>query len=340
MKKADMRQNRIQLTFAMTSYDHTHAITAGEVEIAGVDPIFIDLPIPESFRRFINTQDWDVAEMSSAQYVTRRLGGDDRIVALPIFTSRMFRHSCVYVRKDRIAKPEDLRGARVGTTEWILTACVYARGLLSDMYGITPADMSWVQAGMDRPGRAQAVLPPAFPDGVELVSEPERTLQDMLWAGEIDAVMAPQYPLGFRTAAASSDLVGRLFEQPAGAEREYFAKTGVFPIMHMVGIRREVLEQHRWVASNIYRAFEVARRRYFARLEDIAASRVPIPWIGDHLDRLCGIFGQDIWPYGIEPNRTTIETFLRYAAEQGLISDPDVDVADLFAPIEPFVDGM
>ena len=335
-----MLNNRIPLTIGMSSYDHVHAITSGEVEIAGVAPNFVDLPIPESFRRFINTQDWDVAEMSSAQYVTRRLAGDDRIVALPIFTSRMFRHSCIYVRKDRIKTPEDLRGARMGTTEWVLTVTVWARGLLSDMYGVQPGDMQWVQAGMDRPGRANAILPPNMPPGVELVSEPEKTLQDMLWSGEIDAVMAPQYPLGFRTAVESSELVGRLFDDVGAAEREYHAKTKVFPIMHMVGMRRDLLEEHRWLASNIYRAFEVARRRYFARLEDIAASRVPIPWVASHLATLRETFGGEIWPYGVEANRATLETFLRYAAEQGLIADATVDVAELFAPVEPFVDGM
>lgn len=335
-----MRSNRVPLTVAMTSYDHAQAITSGEVEIAGVDPVFIDIPIPESFRRFINTEDWDVAEMSSAQYLTRWAAGDRRIAALPVFTSRMFRHSCIYVRKDRIKTPDDLRGARIGTTEWVLTACVYARGMLSDMYGIRPGDMTWVRAGMDRPGRAEGVLPPALPPDVSITHEPERTLQDMLWAGEIDAVMAPQYPLGFRAAADSGDLVGPLFDRTGEAEREYYAKTKVFPIMHMVGIRRSVLDEHRWLGSNVFRSFEVARRRYFARLEDIAASRVPIPWVAGHLDKLREVFGPDLWPYGIEANRTTLETFVRYAAEQGLIERTDFDVADLFAPVEPFVDGM
>lgn len=335
-----MLDNRLRLTVAMTSYDHAYAITSGEVEIAGVAPNFVDLPIPEAFRRFVNSLDWDIAEMSSAQYVTRRLAGDDRIVAIPVFTSRMFRHTAIYVRKDRIRTPEDLRGARVGTTEWILTACVYARGLLSDMYGITASDMRWVQAGMDRPGRAQAVTAPHLPADLELVPEPERTLQDMLWSGELDAVMAPQYPLAFRRAAESGDLVGRLFESPVAAEREYFAKTGVFPIMHMLGIRRELLDEHRWLASNVYRAFEVARRRYFARLDDIAASRVPIPWIAAHLQTLRETFGPDLWPYGVEPNRIVLETFLRYCAEQGLIADAGADVDELFVPVEPFVDGM
>jgi 4,5-dihydroxyphthalate decarboxylase len=331
---------RVPLTVAITSYDHTQAITAGEVEIAGVDPVFVDIPIPESFRRFINTQDWDVAEMSSAQYLTRWASGDRRIAALPIFTSRMFRHSCIYVRKDRIRVPEDLRGARIGTTEWVLTACVYARGMLADMYGIGPGDVEWVRAGMDRPGRAEAVLPPALPSNVSITHEPERTLRDMLWAGEIDAVMAPQYPLSFRAAASAGDLVGPLFDRRVEAEREYYAKTGVFPIMHMVGIQQAVLDEHRWLASNIYRAFEVARRRYFARLEDIAASRVPIPWVTSHLDQLRAVFGPDLWPYGIEANRTTLETFVRYSRDQGLIASADLDVADLFTHVEPFVDGM
>jgi 4,5-dihydroxyphthalate decarboxylase len=152
--------------------------------------------------------------------------------------------------------------------------------------------------------------------------------------------MAPQYPLGFRTAVESSELVGRLFDNPERDELAYFEKTKTLPIMHMVGIRRDVHEANRWLASNLYRAFEVARRRYFARLEDIAASRVPVPWLGQHLARLRETFGPDIWPYGIEANRPSLETWVRYSREQGLIEDVDIDPADLFVPIEPFVDGM
>lgn len=335
-----MTNNLIPIVMALSSYDHVHSITSGEVEIAGVAPTFVDLPIPEMFRRFINTQDWDVSEMSTAQYVTRRLQGDDSIIGIPVFTSRMFRHSSIIVRKDRIHRPEDLRGARIGITEWILSACVWARGMLEDMYGIRSEEITWVQAGMDRPGRAQAVLPPYLSDEVTIIAEPERTLEDMLWSGEIDAVMAPQFPLGFRTAVESSELVGPLFDNLASAERAYFEQTRVLPIMHTLGIRRELHERYPWLATNVYRAFEVSRRRYFARLEDIAASRTPLPWVRDYVRTLRETFGPDIWPYGLEPNRVPFETFLRYAARQGLIETADVDLAHLFVKVDPFVDGM
>ncbi len=299
----------------MTACDHVYPVTSGEVDLAGVEPTFVDLPAPQSLDRFADTQDWDVADMSAAQYLTRRLAGDDRITALPIFTSRMFQHSRIYVRKDRIRVPEDLRGAKVAAPEPATTAGVYACGLLADSYGIQPGEMSWVSA-------------------------PDHALRDMLLGGEIDAVLAPQHSQEFRAAVESSELVGRLFDRPSQAEREYFGKTKVFPIMSVLGIRRELLEQHRWLATNIYRAFEVARRRYFFRLEDIRASRVPIASVAGHVESLREVFGADIWPYGVAPNRATLESFVRYAADSGLITAASVDVDELFVPIEPFVDGM
>ncbi|MBO0768371.1 MAG: ABC transporter substrate-binding protein [Solirubrobacterales bacterium] len=328
----------LELTMAISHYDHVEPVLSGEVPIAGTSPVFFELPIPEMFRRFINFQEWELSEMSSAQYVSRRAAGDDRVIALPVFTSRMFRHSCIIVRRDRIRGPEDLRGARIGTPEWTLSACVWARGMLSDMYGITPADMTWFQGGLERPGRGEAVKPPALGDEVSLTAVSDSTLEQMIYAGEIDAIMAPQYPPGLRQAQQSTEgLVGRLFDDPLSAEAAYLEQTGVFPVMHLMGMRRSFYEEHPWVASNVYRAFEAAKQRYYARLIDPQASRVPLPLLGEYLAELRERFGSDPWPYGLEPNRHVFETLIRYEREQGLIAN-DISVDALFAPVEAFVD--
>lgn len=310
-----MHANELQLTIAMPAYDHVHAVVSGEVAIAGVRPRFVELAAPQPLSGLAATPAPDVFEMPAAEYATRRLAGDEEIVALPVFTSRMFQQGHIYVRKDRIREPEDLRGARIGTAAVpdAATALVYARGLLSDSYGVRPDEMTFVPAG------------------------PGRDLLGMLAAGEVDALMAAAVPAA--SAAALPHDVGRLFSHPGETERAYLRQMKVFPIIRVVGVRRELLDRHRWLATNIYRAFEVARRRYFARLTDIRASRVPVPSVAGYLQRLTDAFGGDPWPYGVEPNRPTLEALLRYAAEQRLIPSGNVDVASLFWPVEPFVDG-
>jgi 4,5-dihydroxyphthalate decarboxylase len=332
------RRNRVPLTVALTAYDHVYEVTSGEVDLAGVDPTFVDLPTPSSFEEFSATLAWDVGDMPLGSYLERRLAGDERITALPVFTSRASAYRCFYVRRDRIRSPEDLRGARVGTTDWGTTECVYARGLLGDMYGIEPAEVSWLQVTADRAQDSEARTP-TLPRNVSIASEPNRTLESLLEEGEIDAIIAPRYALESGTGDGQG-IVGRLFERPAEAEREYIRRTSVFPITRVLGVRAELLEQHRWLATNIFRAFEVARRRYFARLEDVRASRVPIPSVAGHVRALRSVFGAEIWPYGVAGNRATLDTFVRYAATQGLIADEAVDVPDLFAAVEAFVDGV
>ncbi len=339
-RRRELEMAPLSVTMAISHYDHVEPVTSGQVPIEGTSPVFFELPIPEMFRRFINHQEWEISEMSSAQYLSRRAAGDDRVIALPIFTSRMFRHSSIIVRRDRIRTPEDLRGARMGTPEWTLSACVWARGMLSDMYGIRAADMSWFQGGLDRPGRAEAVRPPALGDDVSLTAVTDRSLEEMIYAGEIDAIMAPQYPPALRRAAESSDgLVARLFDNPVAAEAEYLERTGIFPIMHLVGMRRSFYEQHPWVASNVYRAFEAAKRIHYARLTDMSASRVPLPFVAEYLDGLKDRFGADPWPYGLDANRHVFETLIRYEREQGLITN-EISPDELFAPVETFVDAV
>lgn len=330
-----MTPRRLALTVAVSSYDHVSELVHGTVEIAGVDPLFVDLPIPEMFRRY---RDWDVAEMSAAKYVSLRASGKDAVLALPVFTSRLFRHSSIYVRRDRVTSPTDLKGARLGTPAWNMTAGVYARGLLADMYDVQPWDVEWVQGGLDRPGRTEAVPPPALPASVSFTSVQDRSLEEMLWAGDIEGIVTPAVPPSLQHSAAAGGVVGLLFDDCSAAEHAYFDATGIFPVMHLVVIRRGLTESYPWLASNVYRAFEIAKRRYFRRLVDISASRAPLPWVGDHLATLRRLFDGEPWPYGVTANRRTLDGLVRYAGQQGLL-ETAVNVDDLFLPIEPFVDS-
>lgn len=329
----------VDLTVALGSYDHTLELTKGEVAIAGTRPNFMPLPIPEMFRRFVKFGDWDVSELSFVKYGMLRAAGDQGVVAIPVFTSRMFRHNSIFVRGDRIREPSDLRGARIGIPEWANSAGVWARGVLSDMYALSPWDMEWWQGGVDRPGRAPVLEPPGLPPEAKLFANEDRSLEEMLWAGDLDALIAPSVPQSIRMSAESDGLVRRLFEDVAAAEHEYFARTHCLPPMQTVAIRREVLDSYPWLASNLYRAFEVAKRRYFVRLTEISASRTAIPWAAAYVTEIRKTFGEDPWPYGVEGNRLSLEVFLRYGAEQGLFERP-VTVDELFAPVEPFVDGL
>lgn len=330
-----MSPRRLALTVAVSSYDHVADITGGAVEIAGVDPLFVDLPIPEMFRRY---RDWDIAEMSAAKYVSLCASDKDSMVALPVFTSRLFRHSSIYVRRDRVSAPADLKGARLGIPAWNMTAGVYARGMLADMYDVQPSDIEWVQGGLDRPGRTEVVPPPALPAEISISSEQTRSLEDLLWSGDIEGIVTPAVPPSVAQSAAVRSVVSYLFDDCSAAEHAYFEATGIFPIMHLVVIRRDLTETYPWLASNVYRAFEVSKRRYFSRLSDISASRAPLPWVGDHLAVLRRLFDGELWPYGVGANRCTLDALVRYAGQQGLLERP-VNVDDLFAPIEPFVDG-
>ena len=326
----------VPITLAISTYDHVNDLRHGLVTIEGADPRFIELPIPEIFRRF---REWDVTEMSAAKYVSLRSSGEDSVQAIPVFTSRLFRHSSIYVRTDRIKEPRDLIGGRVGIPSWSMTAGVFARGLLADMYQVHPQDITWIQAGLDRPGRTEPIRLPALPTGITIESNQAGTLEDLLWSGEIDAVISPAVPESFDRSWQTGGSIGRLFPHSAGDERAYFKETGVFPIMHLVALRREIVAAHPWLATNLYRAFEIAKRRYFERLLDISASRLPVPWVEEHLANVKGILGADPWPYGVEPNRVALDALIRYSREQGLLAS-DITADELFLEVETFVDGV
>jgi 4,5-dihydroxyphthalate decarboxylase len=253
--------------------------------------------------------------MAMGKYVSLRSQGDTSLTAIPVFPSRMFRHSSIYVRSDGPVKaPADLKGRRVGVPEWAQTAAIYTRGLLVHQYGLVLADIAWVQAGVNEPGRTEKVAL-KLPAGVTIERSAEKSLNGMLLAGELDAVMTAHAPAAFQ---AGDPRVKRLFADFMPVELAYWRETGIFPIMHCIAIQTRVLEAHPWIAMNLLTAFEAAKRRSVARAFEATASRFPIPWSHERASLAAPLFGNEYWPYGIEPNRVTLEAFLTYAHEQGV----------------------
>ena len=319
----------LRFTFAVSSYDHVQAVVDGRIPIEGAEPLFIRLPIPEAFRRFVTTRDWDVSEMGFVQYATIRASGDDSIVGIPVFTSRLYRHTAIFVRSDRIRTPEDLRGSRIGIVSWANSAGVWGRGMLSDMHGIRASDITWYQGGVERPGRPEVVPAKHLGKDVRIVPVTDRGIEEMLWTGDLEGIIVPSPPASVEGSVSSGGLVRRLFEDAREAERLYLKKTGCIPIMHMIGIDRALFERDPGIARRIYDAMERARREYFARLADSSASRVPVPWVDEHIETLRALTGGEVWPYGVEANLPTIETGLRYLRDQGLIDD-NMKAQDVF----------
>lgn len=320
--------NDIPLTLAISDYDHVRDLASGRIPVPGVRLTHLALEIPEIAARFTAYREWHVSEMALGKYVALKSGGDDAITAIPVFPCRAFRQSAIFVRADsRLRRPEELAGCRVGIPEWAQTATVYARGFLAHTYGVDLASIDWVQAGVDEPGRAEKVKV-ALPDGVRVEPRPERALDEMLVAGDLDAVISAQPPRSFSFRGGP---LRRLIVDARPEEEAYFGQTGIFPIMHTVAIRQDVLDEHPWVAGNFVRAFEQAKRRSVARALDATAWRFPVPWIADTAEKAHQLMGEDIWPYGIEANRPTLDAFLQFAFEQG-VAARRLQPEDLFTP--------
>jgi 4,5-dihydroxyphthalate decarboxylase len=316
----------IRLTLALGDYDHTRDVAHGVVRPDGIELTWLNLPVEEIFFRFVKHREWDVSELSFGKYVSLVSQDDRRFVALPVFPSRVFRHSSIYVRRDGpVGSPPDLAGKRIGIPEWAQTASIYTRGFIARDLGIALAGIDWVQAGVNEPGRVEKVAL-RLPEGVRYRSEPRKTLNDMLVAGELDAVLSARPPRSF-----AEGRIVRLYPDYRAAEEAYFRATGIFPIMHVLALRREAFDANPWIAMSLFKAFDEAKRRSLARLDDIAASHAPLAWIGDYVASAKRLFGDDPWPYGVEPNRVTLEAFLRFAHEQG-VCHRRLEPEELFPP--------
>jgi 4,5-dihydroxyphthalate decarboxylase len=321
--------SRLRLTLACWDYDRTRALAEGRVQPDGIDLNYLSLPVEETFFRMLRHREFDAAEMSLSSYSVTLARPDPPFIAIPVFPSRFFRHSCLFVSaKSGIREPAQLAGKRLGSPEYQMTAPVWIRGILSDEYGVRVEDVQHVTGGEEEPGRDEKVkldLPPAI--RVERIG-PTQTLSKMLADGEIDALATARAPSTFRTRP---DDVKRLFEDFVDVERAYFRRTRIFPIMHVVAIRRDVYRAHPWVAQSLYKAFVEAQRRTYRDLEETAALKAMLPWLTAHVEETRREMGDDWWAYGLEPNRHVLDTFLRYHHEQGL-SKTRLAPEQLFAP--------
>lgn len=311
--------SKLKLTLACGRYDRTQPLIDGRVEPEGVDLTFIPLRPGETFWRMLNHEEFDCSEMSLSSYTIVRSEGDDRFIAIPVFPSRVFRHSAVYLRANsEIETPADLKGKRIGVADYQMTAAVWVRGFLLHEYGVAPEDMTWVL------GRPVRTIKP--PEGIRVEAMPaETTLEAMLEDGKIDALASVMIPKSLGTT------VRRLFRNPRQVERGYYEKTGIFPIMHTFVLKRRLYEENPWLAISFYRAFCRARDIAYHWMYDTDALTVSLPWVIDEVEATRKIFGPQIWDYSIEGSRPTLDALVAHLHEQRLTRHR-MSVEELFVP--------
>ena len=319
---------KLKLTFGCWDYDRTRAVMDDTVRPDGIELNSLNMPVEETFFRMLRHREFDVAEMSLSSYTVSLFKDPKPFIAIPVFPSRFFRHSSIYVSANsNILEPRDLIGKRIGNPEYQMTAPVWIRGILSDHYGVPVDGVTYVTGGEEEPGRPEKLkldLPSNIV--VERIGE-HQTLSQMLADGEIDALYTARKPSSFN----GDGRVRRLFENFVEVERDYYRSTGIFPIMHTVAIRREIYDQNRWIAQSLFKALNEAQRLAYRDLGETAALKAMLPWLHAHVEEARREMGDDYWPYGFEKNRETLETFLRYHYEQGL-SKRQLQPDELFAP--------
>lgn len=319
---------KLELSVAVGDYDRTRALIDGSVAIDGVDPIYMTLVPEEIFFRAFRAAEFDICELSLSSYTVKIAQNNCPYIAVPAFVSRAFRHTAIYVRTDWVKKPEDLKGRKVGLPEYQLTANVWARALLEDDYGVKPSDIHWIRGGIEEAGRPEK-LAIKLPPGVRLDNAPDgATISGLLEAGEIDAFIAPRPPNLVEKGHAN---IGWLFPDPVAVAKDYYKRTALFPIMHVVGIRRTLAEKHPWLPGAVFKAFEQAKAVGIEKLSDTSATKVTLPFVEEALKSARTLMGEDYWSYGVEKNRKVLDYFLAQHYAQGL-SSRRVPVDELFHP--------
>ncbi len=317
----------IHLTLACEDYDRTRPLKDGRIKPEGIELNYLVLSVEEIFWRMMKYEEFDASELSMGAFLTAAAQGRRPFIAIPVFPSRTFRHRCIFINTGSgIERPQDLRGKRMGVPEYSMTAAVWLRGLFQHEYGVPPEEIDWVQAGEEHPGRKDRV-DFEMPAGVRMESRPDTTLNAMIESGEIDAMMSPRMPTCFLNG---SPRVRRLFPNYKQAEMEYFRKTGLFPIMHVMVIRRAIYDAHPWVAQSLYKGFCSAKDLCMKELYDTNVLRVSLPWTSAEYEETRALMTADYWPYGIAPNRANLETLHSYLYEQGLIKQR-LNLDELFA---------
>tara|TARA_R110000787_G_scaffold46377_1_gene112569 strand:- start:320 stop:1309 length:990 start_codon:yes stop_codon:yes gene_type:complete len=318
---------KLTISLACCDYDRTRALFDGRAPIEGCEVVGVPMSPEEAFHRAFKYQEFDVTELSMSSYMNVQSREGSPYIGIPAFVSRLFRHSSIYVRKDAgISKPEDLKGKTVGVPEYQMTAALWVRGILQDEYGVAPTDISWRNGGLEEGGREER-SPLHLPDTIDLQSLPrDETLAEHLNDGRLDAVISARAPSCYHT----NDDVVRLFPDYKAAEQAYYAKTGMFPIMHLVGIRRSIVEKHPWLPVNVYVAFLKAKQLCYEEMEQVGHLAHTMPWPVYELEQVRKLMGPDHWKYGALENEKEISAMTRYSFEQG-ISARKLEAGDLFA---------
>ena len=320
--------NPVTLSMAISEYDHVRDFAYGRVRAEGIEIDYRRLGSQEIFKGFTESRAFDIAEMSFGRTTSLVSQNDKTVTALPVFTSRVFRHSGVYIRPGGpVKEPKDLEGKRVGIPEWTQTAGVYIKGWLQNDIGVDLASIDWYQTGVDRPDRKEPV-DLQLPGGIKITPIRDRGLVQMMAAGEIDAFLSAGAPSGGELADGS---IARMYPDWRAEEEVYYERTGIYPIMHIVALKGEVVEKYPWAPMNLFKAFSEAKARSLKRVLEPSMTQYPIPWGAENAARARDRFGPDFWPYGLEPNRTTIEAFVKFAYQQG-IAHRLIAAEELFPP--------
>jgi 4,5-dihydroxyphthalate decarboxylase len=320
----------VPVSFACAAYDRMVPLLTGEVRPAGIDLNFIAIAQPrEIFDRMAGRLEFDCCEFSSSELISQLGTGASPLVAIPVFPSRMFRHGFITVNKDRIKSPKDLEGKRIGVPLYTMTAAVFIRGMLMDEYGVDFSSVQWVQGSINESGRhGNPTVPPLLKKLDIRNNNNGKSLSELIDAGEIDAIIGTDFPVAMRTNKS----IGRLFPNFPEVERDYYRATGIYPIMHLVALKRELYERHPFAATSLYQAFCKAKDIAVSRLRYPRALSTMLPWMIAEIEIMDSVFGPDPWPYGVEVNRKTLEALVRYLVEQSLIAKP-IPIENIFVPV-------
>ena len=322
--------SKLKLTFACGLYDRMLSLYTGEVQPDGIDLNFIAIDDARAiFDRMAGGLEFDIAEFSSSEFISRFSAGKNPFVALPVFPSRVFRHSFYcYNRKSGIKTAKDFEGKRVGVPLYTMTAAIFARGHLQHDYGVDLSKIRWVQGAMNSAGaHGNPHVLPMLKNVLIENNKSGKSLSDLLAAGEIDATLGALIPDCLHT---SLDVM-RLFPNYREIERDFYKRTKIFPIMHLLAIRRDVYERHPFIASSLYDAFNKSKALALGRMRSHGTLRYMLPWLPADMEEIQEVFGGDPWPYGVEPNRPTLDALVSYLHEQGLIAEK-IPIEKLFVP--------
>lgn len=321
---------KLRLTFACGPYDRMDALATGTVQPAGIDLNYITIDRPRDiFDRMIGGLEFDVSEMSVSEYICRHADGERDLVAIPVFPSRAFRHNCIVVNTDMVRKPSDLNGKRIGVQLYTMTAAVWIRGALQEA-GVDLSTITWVEGDLEKPGaHGKPNTKPLLRPVKRVPNEnPTKPLSQCLQDGEIAATIGADPP----SCLGRAPNVRHLFPEIRETEKQYVRKSGIFPIMHLVVIRRDIVDKYRFVPSSLYDAMNESKDIALRRMKYSGTYRYMLPFLPSDLEEIEQLFGGDPWPYGVEPNRKTLEALVAFLYDQAMISRK-IPLEELFATV-------